>query len=74
MVASSLDALSPVLLSGFNDRADLAASLKASACVPEIAGGPILHRSVGCEHSWPSNGHTGAFIVRGTLCYARLGS
>ena len=44
VVASSLDALAPVILDGFSCRADLAACLKASANVPEIAGGPLLHR------------------------------
>lgn len=44
VVASSLDALEPVLLSDFACKRDLAESLKASATVPEIAGGPRLHR------------------------------
>lgn len=44
VVASSLDSLSPVLLEGFACKQDLAESLKASATVPEIAGGPRLHR------------------------------
>ena len=33
-----------MLLHSFTDRADLAECLKASATVPEIAGGPRLHR------------------------------
>lgn len=44
VVASCLDTLHPVLLSNFSSQADLATCLKASACVPEIAGGPISHR------------------------------
>ncbi|PSC75485.1 Patatin Phospholipase A2-related [Micractinium conductrix] len=44
VVASSLDTLDAVLLSDFTDPADLAECLKASATVPEIAGGPRLHR------------------------------
>lgn len=44
VVASSLDSLTPVVLERFSDKDDLAESLKASATVPEIAGGPRLHR------------------------------
>lgn len=44
VVASSLDTLDSVLLDGFEDRHDLATCLKASATVPEIAGGPLRHR------------------------------
>jgi predicted patatin/cPLA2 family phospholipase len=44
VVASSLDTLSPVLLEGFNSQEDLVTCLRASACVPEIAGGPVAHR------------------------------
>lgn len=44
VVASSLDSLNSVLLHSFEDRDDLAMCLKASATVPEIAGGPRLHR------------------------------
>lgn len=44
VVASSLDALSPVLLSDFKDREDLVRALRASATVPEVAGGPVVHR------------------------------
>lgn len=46
VVASSLDSLQPVLLEGFACDQDLAACLRASACVPEIAGGPVQHRCV----------------------------
>lgn len=45
VVASSLDMLQPVILERFADQADLAACLKASAHVPEIAGTtPLTHR------------------------------
>lgn len=45
VVASCLDSLAPVILQDFASPADLAACLKASAMVPEIAGGgPLLHR------------------------------
>ncbi|KDD72395.1 hypothetical protein H632_c3401p0 [Helicosporidium sp. ATCC 50920] len=44
VVASSLDALRPVLLEGFTSWADLALCLKASATVPRLAGGPRRHR------------------------------
>jgi predicted patatin/cPLA2 family phospholipase len=44
VVASSLDALAPVLLQGFACRDDLRACLRASATVPEVAGGPVVHR------------------------------
>ena len=44
VVASSLDTLSPVLLNNFEDRHDLVTSLRASATVPEVAGGPVHHR------------------------------
>jgi len=44
VVASSLDALGPVLLSNFTDKDDLATALRASATVPEVAGGPVFHR------------------------------
>lgn len=47
VVASCLDSLGPVLLSGFDSQEDLAACLRASACVPEIAGGPVEHRCGG---------------------------
>ena len=44
VVASSLDTLSPILLSNFDSREDLMTSLRASATVPEVAGEPVLHR------------------------------
>lgn len=44
VVASSLDTLDSVLLSNFRSKDDLVACLKASAAVPEVAGGPIEHR------------------------------
>jgi hypothetical protein len=44
VVASSLDTLDAVVLDRFSDKADLAACLKASANVPQIAGGPQLVR------------------------------
>lgn len=44
VVASSLDALSPVLLQDFSSKQDLAECLKASANVPEVAGTPRHHR------------------------------
>ena len=47
VVASSLDTLDSVLLSGFHSREDLVACLKASANVPELAGGPLEHRRAG---------------------------
>ncbi len=40
MIASSLDALGPVVLDGFTCDRELGESLKASANVPEIAGPP----------------------------------
>ncbi|KAG2499009.1 hypothetical protein HYH03_003195 [Edaphochlamys debaryana] len=40
VVASCLDSLEPVVLSGFHDARELAAALKASASVPEVALGP----------------------------------
>ncbi|QDZ20153.1 patatin/phospholipase-like protein [Chloropicon primus] len=47
VVASHIDGSGgsrPVLLEGFRDKADLKESLRASACVPGIAGGPVYHR------------------------------
>lgn len=44
VVASSLDTLSPILLQDFEDKADLVECLRASANVPEVAGGPVKHR------------------------------
>lgn len=44
VVASSLDSLTPVLLEDFNDKRDLVECLRASANVPKVAGGPVLHR------------------------------
>jgi len=44
VVASSLDSLSPVLLQDFKCKDDLIACLRASATVPEVAGGPVHHR------------------------------
>ncbi|KAI7840064.1 hypothetical protein COHA_006195 [Chlorella ohadii] len=44
VVASSLDTLDSVLLDDFACKDDLSECLKASATVPEIAGGPRLHR------------------------------
>ncbi|KAI8470618.1 MAG: hypothetical protein J3K34DRAFT_458747 [Monoraphidium minutum] len=44
VVASSLDTLRAELLEGFSSPDDLRECLKASACVPEIAGVPRLHR------------------------------
>ena len=44
VVASSLDSLSPVLLENFEDKEDLIQSLRASACVPKVAGNPVVHR------------------------------
>jgi len=44
VVASSLDTLLPVLLENYQDKEDLATSLRASANVPEVAGRPIEHR------------------------------
>jgi predicted patatin/cPLA2 family phospholipase len=46
VVASCLDSLRPVLLEGFTSPADLAACLRASACVPEVAGGYVAHRGL----------------------------
>ncbi|KAG2453129.1 hypothetical protein HYH02_002456 [Chlamydomonas schloesseri] len=40
VVASCLDSLQPVILSDFQDRAELAEALKATAAVPQIAGPP----------------------------------
>ena len=44
VVASCVDSLQPVVLDDFTDPADLAACLRASANVPEVAGEPVLHR------------------------------
>ena len=44
VVASCVDSLAPVVLDAFTDAADLAACLRASAQVPEVAGGPVHHR------------------------------
>lgn len=44
VVASSLVSLSPLLLQKFTDKNDLIACLRASATVPEVAGGPVHHR------------------------------
>jgi predicted patatin/cPLA2 family phospholipase len=44
VVASCVDTLQPVVLENFTDAADLAACLRASANVPEVAGGPVQHR------------------------------
>ena len=44
VVASSLDALDSVLLSNFRSKDDLVCCLKASAAVPEVAGGFVEHR------------------------------
>jgi len=44
VVASCVDTLQPVVLEDFADPADLAACLRASANVPEVAGGPVEHR------------------------------
>ncbi|KFM29189.1 hypothetical protein F751_3270 [Auxenochlorella protothecoides] len=44
VVASSLDSLKPIVLDGFDSKEDLKTCLKASANIPEIAGGPITHR------------------------------
>ena len=44
VVASSLDTLRPELLHSFSDKEDLRNSLRASATVPEVAGGPVEHR------------------------------
>ncbi|KAG2488924.1 hypothetical protein HYH03_012546 [Edaphochlamys debaryana] len=44
VVASCLGSLRPVLLSDFHDRHELAAALKASAAIPEIAGGSRMVR------------------------------
>lgn len=44
VVASCLDALGPVVLENFFDEDDLRTCLKASANIPVIAGGPVLHR------------------------------
>jgi predicted patatin/cPLA2 family phospholipase len=44
VVASSLDTLSPVLLNDFEHKDDLVECLRASANVPEVAGGPVHHR------------------------------
>eukprot|EP00890_Picochlorum_soloecismus_P002600 jgi/Picsp_1/3340/NSC_06178-R1_protein len=44
VVASSLDTLSPVLLNDFEHKNDLVECLRASANVPEVAGGPVHHR------------------------------
>lgn len=44
VVASSLNTLGPVLLENFMDKSDLVSCLRASATVPEVAGGPVNHR------------------------------
>ncbi len=44
VVASSLDVLQPIILEDFACKNDLAASLRASANVPEIAGSYVVHR------------------------------
>lgn len=44
VVASCVDTLAPVVLDAFTDAADLRACLRASANVPEVAGGPVHHR------------------------------
>jgi hypothetical protein len=44
VVASCVDTLQPVVLENFADPADLAACLRASANVPEVAGDPVQHR------------------------------
>ncbi|KAI8104240.1 hypothetical protein M9434_002800 [Picochlorum sp. BPE23] len=44
VVASSLDSLSPVLLEEFRNKEDLIECLRASANVPQVAGGPVEHR------------------------------
>lgn len=44
VIASSLDSLSPVLLENFESKHDLIESLRASACVPKVAGTPVFHR------------------------------
>jgi len=44
IVASCVDTLAPVVLDAFTDAADLRACLRASANVPEVAGGPVHHR------------------------------
>ena len=44
VVASCVDSLAPIVLDAFTDAADLAACLRASAQVPEVAGGPVHHR------------------------------
>jgi len=44
VVASSLDSLGPILLSDFTDKDDLVTALRASATVPEVAGGFVSHR------------------------------
>ena len=49
VVASHLDGEGgsrPVLLENFRDKHDLKECLRASACVPGIAGGPIKHRGL----------------------------
>lgn len=45
VVASSLNSLSPVLLENFESKEDLIESLRASACVPKVAGSPVVHRN-----------------------------
>jgi len=44
VIASCVDSLSPVVLGDFDDAADLASCLRASATVPEVAGLPVFHR------------------------------
>ncbi|KAK9839773.1 hypothetical protein WJX81_000473 [Elliptochloris bilobata] len=44
VVASCLDTLHPVILENFASAADLFTCLRASANVPEVAGGPVEHR------------------------------
>lgn len=41
IVAASLDSLSPVILDGFSSKAQLAQALRATACLPLIAGAAI---------------------------------
>ncbi len=44
IAATSLSARAPVLLEGYEGKEDLKQCLRASACVPGIAGGPVRHR------------------------------
>ncbi|MDQ6949686.1 MAG: patatin-like phospholipase family protein [Actinomycetota bacterium] len=41
IVAASLDSLSPVILAGLTSKAELSQALRATACLPLIAGKPI---------------------------------